>query len=299
MKFIKIIALLMLSLFILSSCSQVGENNQSDTEQTVDDMQFKLEMPSKELQERFEREYVAYMNYDPENHPTVAIEYWFGSFGDIHFLYVFDGNLMYDCAVWVEVIADNEFVYRSGQRIMVWIDGQFIVFKTAYEQGLITEDMVATIANIHNESSGSPISVYANSEWRPCSPPPIIRTPSNDDYTVELPKEEFLSQIETTYSEYYKNKYNYDTTFRIQKYYGTYDGVTAFVIWGDGIIGDAASYTETIAGYTFTYGGSTRIEIMKNGEFFDMKDAYDKGIITEEYVAAVYNCTPAEYNIYT
>ena len=37
-----------------------------------------------------------------------------------------------------------------------------------------------------------------------------------------------------------------------------------------------------------------------DGEFFDMKDAYDKGIITEEYVAAVYNCTPAEYyNIYT
>lgn len=128
---------------------------------------------------------------------------------------------------------------------------------------------------------------------------PIIRTPINDDYTVDLPKEEFLKQMETAYSEYYKNKYNYDTTFRIQKYYGTYDGVTAFFICGDGIFGQTWVTVVTIAGYTFTYGGSTRIEIMKNGEFFDMKDAYDKGIITEEYVAAVYNCTPAEYNIYT
>ncbi len=124
---------------------------------------------------------------------------------------------------------------------------------------------------------------------------PIIRTPINDDYTVELPTEAFLSQIETAYAEYYKNVYDFDTTFLIREYYGTYDGVTAFLIQGDGMMGVAWVYTETIAGYSFTYGGSERIEIVKNGEFFDMKDAYDKGIITEEYVAAVYNCMPAKY----
>ena len=37
MKIMKITVLLILSLFILSSCSQVGENNQSDTDQSVED----------------------------------------------------------------------------------------------------------------------------------------------------------------------------------------------------------------------------------------------------------------------
>ena len=153
--------LLVLSLAVLSSCvqrapgvqAQTTEGN-SDTETSLENLEFKLEMPSEELQERFVNEYIAYRNYDPQNHPTVAIETWFGSFGDIHFLFVGDGGLEYTDALWTDSVADCSFAYPTGQSIRVWVDGQFLLIKQAYEQNQITADMVKTIENIYNGIDG-------------------------------------------------------------------------------------------------------------------------------------------------
>lgn len=138
---------LLFSLAMFSSCLK----------RTFTDQGFKLETPSKALQERFVKEYVEFQSYDPDKHPTVAIESWYGSFGDVHFLLVFDAGISYTQALWTDYVAESSFSYPDGQSILVWINKQFLTIKEAYEQSLITADMIKTIENIHNGSEGSPI----------------------------------------------------------------------------------------------------------------------------------------------
>ncbi len=90
----------------------------------------------------------------------MEIQSWYGSFGDIHFLFVMDGELAYPQMEWTNVVAGNHFFYTDGQTIQVWVNGQFLEIRDAYEEKLITEDMVAMIANIHNRSNGQPIKVW-------------------------------------------------------------------------------------------------------------------------------------------
>ncbi len=163
--------LLLLSLVMLSSCLQrttgseghtTGSNH--DTNGTIEtippELGYVLEMPSEELQDRFVKEYVAYHNYDSENHPTVAIELWYGSFDDIHFVFVYDGDLLYTQAIWTDTVAGCSFTYRDGHAIKVWVNEQFLSIKKAYEQNLITADMIKVIESIHNGSAGSPIKMW-------------------------------------------------------------------------------------------------------------------------------------------
>ena len=173
-----ILLLLLFSFVLLSACAQKpSESNTPETtappetsaepvpETNLDDLQFVLEMPSKELQERFVNEYKAFMSQKPHSEEYqdpkffIGIDRWYGSFGDIHFLFIDDGNLGYFDVHTTDVIADCNFSYPDSQRIMVWVNGQFLHIKDAYDQNLITKNMVETIANIHNGSNGKPIKV--------------------------------------------------------------------------------------------------------------------------------------------
>ena len=172
-----ILILLLFSLVLLSACAQKpSELETPETtappetsaepvpETNLDDLQFVLEMPSKELQERFVNEYKAFMAQkfgDEYQDPKVfiGIDRWYGSFGDIHFLFIDDGNLGYLDVHTTDDIADCSFSYPNSRRIMVWVNGQFLSIETAYDQNLITKNMVETIANIHNGTKGNPIKV--------------------------------------------------------------------------------------------------------------------------------------------
>ena len=178
-----VLLLLLFSLVLLSACAQKpSELETPDTtappetsaepvpETNLDDLQFVLEMPSKELQERFVNEYVTYMincfsGYDkalkkhPNPNSVIKIKNWYGSFGDIHFLFINDILLEYTFMCWTEYVADSSFSYGDGRRVMVWVDGRFLSVTEAYEQNLITENMVKTIANVYNHVQGEPIKV--------------------------------------------------------------------------------------------------------------------------------------------
>ncbi len=127
------------------------------------DMEFRLEMPSEELQERFVQEYVAYRGLDPEDYPAVNIGHWLGSFGDIHFLDPINDGVTYPAMGWGYVVAGYRFFYPDGT-IQVWVDGQFLEIDDAYEKKLITGDMVARIANVYNCTDGRPIKVKATKD---------------------------------------------------------------------------------------------------------------------------------------
>ena len=154
------LALLLLSLSLFVSCTQAHSQtagNDSEPQIPLEDLEFVLETPSEELQARFVEEYIAYQKYDPEDHPTVAIERWYGSFGDIHFLFIYHEGWIYHTAHFTDIVADSVFEYPTSQRIKVWVDGQFLSIEDAYEQNLITKEMVATIADIRNGIGGPSI----------------------------------------------------------------------------------------------------------------------------------------------
>ena len=138
--------LLLLSFSMLFSCSLIGAEKNDSTE-------YVLKMPSKKMKQRFEKEYIKYMKYDLSDHPNVYINYWLGSFGDIHFLFIGDANLSYTQAYWTDYVADSSFDYPHGQSIEVWVNGKFLSMKEAYEQSLITKEMVEKIEEIYKGCS--------------------------------------------------------------------------------------------------------------------------------------------------
>jgi hypothetical protein len=121
---------------------------------TAGDSGFRLEKPSKELQKRFAEEYVAYQNgkrpdtKDPYRTSDVSIARWYGSFEDIHFLWVTDRKLMYYAVLTGESYYGYSFSYGSSQSITVWVEGEFITMSEAYKRGVLTEDMAATIWSV-------------------------------------------------------------------------------------------------------------------------------------------------------
>ncbi len=78
---------------------------------------------------------------------NAKIEYWLGSYGDIHFLFIMCGA--YPQEEWVDNVAGYEFNYPDYQPIEVWVNGQFLYIKDAYEKNMITKDMVAKIADVY------------------------------------------------------------------------------------------------------------------------------------------------------
>jgi hypothetical protein len=83
---------------------------------------------------------------------------------------------------------------------------------------------------------------------------------------------------------YYANGYSYED-IKIH-YYGTYNGCVVMFI-------DSYRYytqaerTEEVAGITFYYSSGQGFEIWRNGEFFDLKSAYEQGFLTKADIEAI------------
>ena len=320
-----ILLLLLFSLVLLSACAQKpSESDTPDTtappetsaepvpETNLDDLQFVLEMPSKELQERFVNEYKAFMAQKPHSEEYqdpkffIGIDRWYGSFGDIHFLFIDDGNLSYLAVHTTDDIADCNFSYPDSRRIMVWVNGQFLSIETAYKQNLITKNMVETVANLHNGTIGKPIDVinYTNHDYYGVSPEvleaynkAISSTIHLDARTIAKIKSDYKTQFpdsSITVNNY--NKLQVKPGIHIYGYfcYGVFENCT--VIFEPGIL-TAISAIE-VAGHIFKYGDLFNLYAYCNGTFYDLKTAYENGYITEAEVglAAERHLAIRQYN---
>ena len=109
--------------------------------------------------------------------------------------------------------------------------------------------------------------------------------------TVELSAEQEIS-IKNDYLKFYfgdnpnyPGGYNIENV-RIRNYYGTYNGGVVMII--DGYRGFAqALRDEEIAGITFKYSSSQGFEVWKNGNFYNLKSAYEKGILTKSDIETI------------
>ena len=68
------------------------------------------------------------------------------------------------------------------------------------------------------------------------------------------------------------------------RYYGTENGyhIISYRSSYDNI---ANSWTREVAGYSFDGGGNAQLVAYRKGEFIDLKEAYEKGIISKKAIA--------------
>lgn len=259
--------LLLLSLALLSSCLQrapgsegLTTENNSETEAPLMGLEYTLEMPSQELQERFVNEYIAYQKYEPDTHPPFKMVSWYGSYGDIHFLMIEDGD--YHDAEWIDRVADYSFEYSYGNQIKVWVEGRFLNIDDAYVKKFITKDMVAEIADAHDTKSY----LYVNG-----------------NLAMNSSMEALINQIENNYS---SQDSSFDGVYCVKNYYGVYNGCIPimFDVPESGALRDVS-----IADIVVHYNGGNSIIVWCDGEFLSLNDAYEQNMLTVDHVSLIAN----------
>lgn len=76
------------------------------------------------------------------------------------------------------------------------------------------------------------------------------------------------------------------------RYYGEYDGCHVAFIDGGPYDYRTVLTEDVIAGYTFTYNNSHKLDVYRDGEILTLAEAYEAGWLTEEAVAQLH----ADYN---
>lgn len=69
----------------------------------------------------------------------------------------------------------------------------------------------------------------------------------------------------------------------VSGYYGTYGGVVVCIFWGD----DGAIGKRVVAGETFSWPSSFEIYAYKDGEFYNLETAYEKGFLTKKNIESI------------
>ena len=130
-----LVSLILLFAVLLPACSA---SSQPPTEVTD------------KLLAQIEKDYAAYRYANGEN-PEIdgpwPIEYCYGIYNGC--VAVMFSEPAFG-AGWDEVIDNTTIHYRDGSFIRVWCNGNFIRLEAALEQGLLSQEDISEIADIHN-----------------------------------------------------------------------------------------------------------------------------------------------------
>lgn len=143
--FKRLLIISLITILVFSATSCIGKNGVE-----VASSEYKLEMPSESLQKRLKKEYLLFHKYNIFDPRKIRLQYWYGSFGNVHFVMIDDA--IYPDWHWSDEVAGHVFHYSYGNHITVWVNGQFLRLDEAYDKGLITEEMIEKIAEINNSN---------------------------------------------------------------------------------------------------------------------------------------------------
>ena len=103
-----------------------------------------------ELLAQIEKDYAEYQyanGANPEIDGPWPIEYCYGIYNGCVAVMFSEPAF---CMGWEDEVADSVFRYRDGSFIYIWNNGTFERITEAYEQGLLSKEDVAMIAEIHD-----------------------------------------------------------------------------------------------------------------------------------------------------
>lgn len=103
-----------------------------------------------EMLSQIEKDYAKYQyanGTNPEFEGPWPVEYCYGIYNGC--VAVMFSESCY-CLGWEDEVADSIFCYRDSSYIHIWNNGTFLCIAEAYEQGLLSKEDIAMIAEIHN-----------------------------------------------------------------------------------------------------------------------------------------------------
>ena len=285
-RIITLLLVLSFTLTLLSSCSETESNNveqpdntvvsdsKDDTNDALYDVGYKLEKPSEDMQKKFAEEYRIYRNYEYD-YPIVAIEYWLGSFGDIGFLFVLDGGLLYTDRVWTDMVADYSFKYGSSQSIKVWVDKKFLSLREAYNQKLIDDEKVAKIAEVYAQKQY--VKVYES----PTS------TDVNKEYKLEKPAEDMQKKFAKEYIAFQNYDTNNAPVVAMEYWLGSFGDIGFLFVYDSEVRFTAPTQSKIIAGIKFDYPYTQSIMVWTDKKILTLDEAYRQKLITKDMVVKI------------
>ena len=166
----------------------------------------------------------------------------------------------YTTAIETVEIDGVTFTYGSGNKDVAWKDGRFYSLSEAYEKGFISRQDLLAIKYYHDKNG-----------------------------TNKYLSEEDERRIKQAYFDYYLSDDENASIFYVGvvNYYGSFDGSEAVIL--------SYSYTtdvimeETVCGKKFIYNSDDKILLLRDGSFYSLQEAFDRGYVTEENVVAIWN----------
>ena len=255
---------------------ETEESTKQDPLEILEELEYKLEKPSEELKNKFAEEYIAYKGYDSKNPPTVAIECWLGSYGDIGFLLVYDSQMKFPTGgTRTERVADSKFDYPYGQSILVWADNQFLSLDEAWRKVIITTRMITKIEEVYKQKQYIEVYDYSTLD------------PSVTEYRLEMPTRAVRERFAGEYSAYMKTIYpDSNISGYIKCWLGSFGNI-GFVWAFEGVSYAQMLTTEVVADSKFEYSDSHTIKVWVDGKFLSITKAYEQNLITKEMVAKI------------
>lgn len=246
------------------------------------------EMLRRELAEYINETDPLYTQFDPSQ---AVIEEYYGRYSGCEVFRAFyrGGEELIDNYY----VAGYEMIFPClGYSIYVHKDGDIWELDAAYEEGIVSEEDVAKIAEKHNgvptQKASTPSSnAESDMEWRE-----VERSRRKE--LAELRREfvEFIREAKPEYADLEPSEVGFEA------YFGEFDGWQAFLpLYKMNKTGYAAMYEYiTIAGYEMYFPClGYEIYVHKDGEVYELAEAYENGYIGEDVVAQIAEANRSRY----
>lgn len=269
----KTVATLSLTAILLTGCASAGGEvttapaNMEPVPTTTQRVQLDAQMLTTEKMRQIENDWFAFCGaqlagwFAQSGDQFIDGVRYYGNYGGYDILFT-PGTADTSSSV---VIGNVTITHGKTFNIYAYKDGQFRDLKEVFLQGLINDADLERIEGIH---------IYHERKIYP-----LFTDPGEEEELYDRMKDAFLRQF---VSEGSGTKKELSIV-----YYGDYDG--AHVAFINGILYYTQAMTsETVAGFTFHYRTGQKLLVYFDGELMYLKEAYDKGVLSDEAVARLY-----------
>ena len=149
--------LLLAVLLVMTACgNKTTETSQATTESLTENTEptaggnDENDPLSEEMKERILEDFAAFDHgdeYDPSYHGIFQIERYYGSYDGAVAVMLRGSAWDYLEIEYVETVAGITIRCDYGNSVRIWKDGSFYTIQEAYDQGILTAEQVAEIAN--------------------------------------------------------------------------------------------------------------------------------------------------------
>ena len=105
---------------------------------------------AKQIKQTYLKEFLS--DYPKATVKDAWIVKYYGTYNGCVVVMMGDNYTGYTDALWGMEVAGVAFKFKDGNSIRAWKDGKFYTLQAAYEQGLLTQEDLTNIADIHEKN---------------------------------------------------------------------------------------------------------------------------------------------------